>query len=445
MNNTFDTTFENEGKPPKPPNAVQAGPQNWNAAYTSNSHQPPIETKEMHTSPRFADSPHQHPQQQPFYGYSSNSQQFPPSINYQQNVITSSETSSPISSITNPTDHDFDPSTTVIEIMTKFPNVPKSAFSLDLPPPPDTNPRVTTTLWEAEGTLCFQVEARQVCVARREDNNMINGTKLLNVAGMTRGRRDGILKTEKYRKVVKVGAMHFKGVWIPYERAIALADKENIIDLLYPLFVVDIRSLLCHPQNYQKTAAVRAAAERKREENKKNLLRQTEHLQNHSRNSESPQQSYPLQPQHTQQQFSSNIQQHNTNQQQIIMQNPGPSQLFGSYVYHNDPGQTQYVLSNPSGSNNIKQGMTSTQTQPTSNYNPHLPSQYVQQSMSPHNQSGSNQSGNYPYVYPVYPQRRHQHEQPQQQQPLQHHTHFQSSQSNLSNPSSPSQQHQSHN
>lgn len=27
------------------------------------------------------------------------------------------------------------------------------------------------------------------------DNHMINGTKLLNVAGMSRGRRDGILKT----------------------------------------------------------------------------------------------------------------------------------------------------------------------------------------------------------------------------------------------------------
>jgi hypothetical protein len=42
---------------------------------------------------------------------------------------------------------------------------------------------------------------------------MINGTKLLNVAGMSRGKRDGILKNEKGRVVVKVGAMHLKGVW----------------------------------------------------------------------------------------------------------------------------------------------------------------------------------------------------------------------------------------
>ncbi len=47
----------------------------------------------------------------------------------------------------------------------------------------------------------------------RADNHMINGTKLLNVAGMTRGRRDGILKSEKTRHVVKIGPMHLKGVW----------------------------------------------------------------------------------------------------------------------------------------------------------------------------------------------------------------------------------------
>ena len=79
--------------------------------------------------------------------------------------------------------------------------------------PAGMKPRVTATLWEDEGSLCFQVEAGGVCVARREDNHMINGTKLLNVAGMTRGRRDGILKSEKTRHVVKIGPMHLKGVW----------------------------------------------------------------------------------------------------------------------------------------------------------------------------------------------------------------------------------------
>lgn len=74
---------------------------------------------------------------------------------------------------------------------------------------------------------------------------MINGTKLLNVTGMTRGRRDGILKSEKNRAVVKIGPMHLKGVWIPFERALDFANKEMITDRLYPLFVHNIAALLC--------------------------------------------------------------------------------------------------------------------------------------------------------------------------------------------------------
>ncbi len=34
--------------------------------------------------------------------------------------------------------------------------------------PPGIKPKVTATLWEDEGSLCFQVEAKGVCVARRE-------------------------------------------------------------------------------------------------------------------------------------------------------------------------------------------------------------------------------------------------------------------------------------
>ena len=110
--------------------------------------------------------------------------------------------------------------------------------------PPGIRPRVTTTMWEEEKTLCYQVDANNVSVVRRADNNMINGTKLLNVARMTRGRRDGILKSEKVRHVVKIGSMHLKGVWIPFERALSMAQREGIVDLLYPLFVRDIKRVI---------------------------------------------------------------------------------------------------------------------------------------------------------------------------------------------------------
>ncbi|KAG0171195.1 hypothetical protein DFQ28_004099 [Apophysomyces sp. BC1034] len=100
-------------------------------------------------------------------------------------------------------------------------------------------PKFASTFWEEEGTVCFQVDARGVCVTRRQDNDMVNGTKLLNVTGMSRGKRDGILKNERGRVVVKVGAMHLKGVWITFARAKALSEQFNITDALHPLFTND--------------------------------------------------------------------------------------------------------------------------------------------------------------------------------------------------------------
>ncbi|KAL1632058.1 hypothetical protein SLS56_003947 [Neofusicoccum ribis] len=141
--------------------------------------------------------------------------------------------------------------------------------------PPGMKPRVTATLWEDEGSLCFQVEAKGVCVARREDNHFINGTKLLNVAGMTRGRRDGILKSEKTRHVVKIGPMHLKGVWIPFERALDFANKEKITEQLYPLFVHDIGALLYHPTNQRGsvgTGSAMAALDRRRPEGQQRYI-----------------------------------------------------------------------------------------------------------------------------------------------------------------------------
>ncbi|KAK9765729.1 hypothetical protein K7432_005716 [Basidiobolus ranarum] len=113
--------------------------------------------------------------------------------------------------------------------------------------PSQPRPKLTTTLWEDENTVCYQVDAKGICVARRQDNDMVNGTKLLNVTGMSRGKRDGILKNEKGRVVVKVGAMHLKGVWITFQRAKALAAQFKIADLLYPLFADDPSPYLYNP------------------------------------------------------------------------------------------------------------------------------------------------------------------------------------------------------
>ncbi|CAK9438308.1 uncharacterized protein LODBEIA_P25320 [Lodderomyces beijingensis] len=102
-------------------------------------------------------------------------------------------------------------------------------------------PKVATTRWDDENTNCYQVRAKNILVSRREDNNYINCTKLLNVVGMTRGKRDGILKTEKVKNVVKVGSMNLKGVWIPFDRAYEIARNEGVDGILYPLFVKNIK------------------------------------------------------------------------------------------------------------------------------------------------------------------------------------------------------------
>lgn len=113
-------------------------------------------------------------------------------------------------------------------------------------------PKVSTAIWETEGTICLVVELQRTSVTRRYDNNMINGTKLLNASGITRGRRDGVLKGEKVRHVVKIGGMDFKGVWIPYERALSIAQAEGVLEKLYPLFVADLCPILQSPQNYSR-------------------------------------------------------------------------------------------------------------------------------------------------------------------------------------------------
>lgn len=136
------------------------------------------------------------------------------------------------------------PQAPLLQSQAQSQDVMSSNYTVGQYQPPGIRPRVTTTMWEDEKTLCYQVDANNVSVVRRADNNMINGTKLLNVAQMTRGRRDGILKLEKVRHVVKIGLMHLKGVWIPFERALAMAQREGIVDLLYPLFVRDIKRVI---------------------------------------------------------------------------------------------------------------------------------------------------------------------------------------------------------
>jgi len=76
-------------------------------------------------------------------------------------------------------------------------------------------PKITLVPWADQNTYVYQIELGEKIVSRRFDNQFVNGTKLLNVAGLTRGKRDAILKNEPVRNVVKNAPFHLKGVWIP--------------------------------------------------------------------------------------------------------------------------------------------------------------------------------------------------------------------------------------
>ncbi|KAH3662406.1 hypothetical protein OGAPHI_005658 [Ogataea philodendri] len=186
--------------------------------------------------------------QQPAYAsayrnYPSSSA-YPLYSGYQRPGSTTSSLPLPPASSINPSSKPSVSSSTGSHSRNSSVNYPPVSPSVGQVQPPGIRPKITTTMWEDEKTLCYQVEANGVSVVRRADNSMINGTKLLNVAKMTRGRRDGILKSEKTRHVVKIGSMHLKGVWIPFERALAMAEREGIVDLLYPLFVKDIEKVI---------------------------------------------------------------------------------------------------------------------------------------------------------------------------------------------------------
>lgn len=132
----------------------------------------------------------------------------------------------------------------------------------------DEKGRMTTDFWKEQSTVCLIITIRDDnprrrdsdrnlhLVTRRLDNNLINGTKLLNAAGVTRGRRDGILKAEKERHVVRTGGMGYKGVWIPFERALELAKQLGVLDTLYPIFLADLRQIFRIPENYARLMQV---------------------------------------------------------------------------------------------------------------------------------------------------------------------------------------------
>jgi hypothetical protein len=94
-------------------------------------------------------------------------------------------------------------------------------------------PRLSVAMWDK--VTVYHLDIGDQTITRRMDNDFVNGTKLLNVVGMSRGKRDNLLKNEAERTVVKLGQKIFKGVW--YGGVVAFSF------LLFVLFIREMSGL----------------------------------------------------------------------------------------------------------------------------------------------------------------------------------------------------------
>ncbi|AOA64471.1 Transcriptional activator [Komagataella phaffii CBS 7435] len=117
---------------------------------------------------------------------------------------------------------------------------PSSTAGADIDDIIKSNNLITSVQWDEENTVVYQYVVQKIPLSRRADNDYVNATKLLNLTGMRRGRRDGILKLEKQRQVVKTGTIDLKGVWVPLKRAIKLAKAEQVFQKARLIFVTNI-------------------------------------------------------------------------------------------------------------------------------------------------------------------------------------------------------------
>ncbi|PWA02229.1 hypothetical protein BB558_001628 [Smittium angustum] len=106
--------------------------------------------------------------------------------------------------------------------------------------------KVYSEYWKNQDTIVYNlVSDGRVLVSRRKDNNMVNGTKLINLSKeVSRGKRDGILKKIRSRIVVKDGNTCLKGIWVSLNVAKRLAYELAIQDEVYPLLESNLENKL---------------------------------------------------------------------------------------------------------------------------------------------------------------------------------------------------------
>ncbi|BGP15649.1 transcriptional regulator swi6 [Rhodosporidiobolus nylandii] len=85
----------------------------------------------------------------------------------------------------------------------------------------------------------YEMMVRGIGVMRRRDDSWLNATQILKVAGVDKGKRTKILEKDIAQGVhekVQGGYGRYQGTWIPFERAVELANAFGVSHLLAPLF-----------------------------------------------------------------------------------------------------------------------------------------------------------------------------------------------------------------
>ncbi|GAA5880625.1 hypothetical protein JCM3774_000557 [Rhodotorula dairenensis] len=85
----------------------------------------------------------------------------------------------------------------------------------------------------------YEMMVRGIGVMRRRQDSWLNATQILKVAGVEKGKRTKILEKDIAQGVhekVQGGYGRYQGTWIPFERAVELANAFGVSHLLAPLF-----------------------------------------------------------------------------------------------------------------------------------------------------------------------------------------------------------------
>lgn len=84
---------------------------------------------------------------------------------------------------------------------------------------------VSLCYWREENTLLYQIECDGQTISRRLDNDLVNITKIMNSMGITKRKRDTLMRFES-RDVHISCSFDKRGIWIPLKRAEEIISRQ---------------------------------------------------------------------------------------------------------------------------------------------------------------------------------------------------------------------------